>query len=962
MRTIRKALALLLAVLLLTSAFVIAPQAATTVKNQSLSIKAECLYGEAFEVLKQVNALRKAQGLSELKMNKVFLDNAMQRAAEIAVDFGHTRPDGSVCFTVNENNDIRAENIGYAYKNATDVVKGWKESKQHNANMMRSDLKSIGIGAVEHNGRRYWVQEFGTLTSDIVTDAPADTTKAFNIELGSNTFNLDFSMPDKMFLTDVKEIQVVGKNRTKEAYFVVNSDSLTYSSSDFSVISMDKSVATVLKKGSTTLTAKNSAVTVSKKITVDSFGASASKKCGDNITWEYNNGTLRFVGSGDMYDYKTTYDIEGVMTGTNLPYKDGFNYVEKVIIDEGITSVSDSAFTFFEKLRKVELPSTLQSIGDNAFAFCLSLESVDIPDSVTTIGKEAFRKCLTLESIDLPEKLESVPAGMLYSCTGIKEVSIPATVTSIGKSAFAYCSELTAISLPKKLQSIGLLAFISCEKIKEVSIPYSVTQIDDKAFMDCKALSKVTVNNPATVFEDVNIFSGTPSGLIVYGYDKSSTQKYCTQNKLTFKAIGGEDLSVTAKGYTVTYDALPMSKDIELNVEPDIDYQVRYSKGTSFDYNTNFSSVSELSKYYREDIDYDKRVNGYLLDSGTYPVSYCVTSSGFEPVTGYVNIVIDKAQPKFYFEKDSAQMFFYKGGDNSKGFLNVLVDRGSIEDIDLKFATNDTQLVALDWHGKAVAKNYGECTVTATFDGNKNYYPHSASYKLKINPVGKIKIAEYTYEFFEDMTASVSLYQGSFDNVTVPAKILDYKIETVGEQAFYSRGFTTLIVPQGIKKISDKAFLSSYLLSELELSNTITYIGDYAFAGCKLLSSVTVPISVTHIGEKAFGYTAPDANGESKKIDGFVIYGYKGSVAESYALEHGFEFSELEIIVPDYIVGDVDGDGVVSVMDATEIQMVLALMKQWSGEKSELAADVDGDGVASVMDATEIQMVKAGLK
>lgn len=59
---------------------------------------------------------------------------------------------------------------------------------------------------------------------------------------------------------------------------------------------------------------------------------------------------------------------------------------------------------------------------------------------------------------------------------------------------------------------------------------------------------------------------------------------------------------------------------------------------------------------------------------------------------------------------------------------------------------------------------------------------------------------------------------------------------------------------------------------------------------------------------------------------------------------------------PTYTVGDVDGDGVVSIMDATEIQMVLAEMKEWASETAASAADYDADGVASVMDATAIQI------
>ncbi|MBR2714954.1 MAG: dockerin type I repeat-containing protein [Ruminococcus sp.] len=69
-----------------------------------------------------------------------------------------------------------------------------------------------------------------------------------------------------------------------------------------------------------------------------------------------------------------------------------------------------------------------------------------------------------------------------------------------------------------------------------------------------------------------------------------------------------------------------------------------------------------------------------------------------------------------------------------------------------------------------------------------------------------------------------------------------------------------------------------------------------------------------------------------------------------------------ESTAPEYLLGDVDGDGVVSVMDATEIQMVLAQTKEYATETSELAADVDKDGQVSIMDATEIQMIQAGLK
>ncbi len=63
---------------------------------------------------------------------------------------------------------------------------------------------------------------------------------------------------------------------------------------------------------------------------------------------------------------------------------------------------------------------------------------------------------------------------------------------------------------------------------------------------------------------------------------------------------------------------------------------------------------------------------------------------------------------------------------------------------------------------------------------------------------------------------------------------------------------------------------------------------------------------------------------------------------------------------PDILLGDVDGDKKVSVMDATEIQMYKAQMKDLTDEQK-LRADADRDKLVSVMDATQIQRLVAQL-
>ena len=89
-------------------------------------------------------------------------------------------------------------------------------------------------------------------------------------------------------------------------------------------------------------------------------------------------------------------------------------------------------------------------------------------------------------------------------------------------------------------------------------------------------------------------------------------------------------------------------------------------------------------------------------------------------------------------------------------------------------------------------------------------------------------------------------------------------------------------------------------------------------------------------------------------------YGLVKDGDESNCL-HPSHFDEDGNHIDFNILGDTDRDGVVSVMDATEIQMVLAQLKAWADEKAEVLADFDDDSEVSVLDATAIQLKLAQL-
>ncbi|MBR1586149.1 MAG: hypothetical protein IJ662_11455 [Clostridia bacterium] len=129
--------------------------------------------------------------MAALKYDYGLEKTAMIRAAEIAVNFAHTRPNGASCFSAYPSIGS-GENIAAGYTSAEAVYLGWRETDKnysgqgHRRNMLNASFTSVGIGCVQVDGMYYWAQAFGrgdTGAAEIILTAPAEVEASLSLLL-----------------------------------------------------------------------------------------------------------------------------------------------------------------------------------------------------------------------------------------------------------------------------------------------------------------------------------------------------------------------------------------------------------------------------------------------------------------------------------------------------------------------------------------------------------------------------------------------------------------------------------------------------------------------------------------------------------------------------------------------------------------------------------------------------------
>ncbi len=250
----------------------------------------------------------------------------------------------------------------------------------------------------------------------------------------------------------------------------------------------------------------------------------------------------------------------------------------------------------------------------------------------------------------------------------------------------------------------------------------------------------------------------------------------------------------------------------------------------------------------------------------------------------------------------------------------------------------------------------------------------------------------FYFDVNNDGNAVIHKYDDRSLDVQIPDQLLSYPVSEIGNYAFFNHAAISSVdfsQATGLKRIGDNAFYGCTGLKEVTLCATLEELGfgafqsctaleslvienglqeipGQAFYGCGALSEIALPESVTTIGERAFENCAglvkigipasveSIADNAFKGCDDLCIYCTKDSYALSYAVENDIRYVITDPDPVTFLLGDADGDGSVTILDATTVQRLLAGLITDEDGMIELRSDILGDGL-DILDATKIQ-------
>lgn len=478
---------------------------------------------------------------------------AMQRAAEIAIIYSHTRPNNKDTFSAFYENSVyytyAGENIAAGYGTADSVNDGWREDNElyagqgHRRNMLNSKFNCVGIGHVYYNGFHYWVENFAYRDKVNTTPVSADNTETtltipvatskisnFNITFDKDEYSLKTGESASISVSD-PAISVFGHWGSRFV-FVTDTPDLTIADSTVATLS---GTITGISEGDTTISASLYGLTAHQTAAVkvhncenhwDDGKITTPPTCTKTGVKQYTCTICSETKTEEIaalgHDYSSDWTIDTAAACETVGSKS--HHCTRCDSKKDITEIPASGKHTWNN-GVITKPATIAEEGVKTYTctVCgvtrtetiakLPMPTVTpVPTATPTPAITSAPTVTPTPSVSVGTKITDKKTGNIYKVTSSRSSS--QTVAFIGNKVKTSVTIPTTIKIKGatyKVTEISTNAFKNNRKLKKVVIGQNIVRIGKNAFYGCKKLTSITIKSSRLTLKNIgkNAFKNT---------------------------------------------------------------------------------------------------------------------------------------------------------------------------------------------------------------------------------------------------------------------------------------------------------------------------------------------------------------------------------------------------------------------------------------------------------------------